>query len=53
MGEPVTDRGYARPDSLSRDRRTGPADCDIRDLYRERARAMLQAIGTPNVLTAA
>ena len=53
MGEPIADHRDTRPHSLNRDRRTGPADRDIRDLYRERARAMLQAIGTPNVLAAA
>ena len=30
--------------------RSRPPTRDIRDLYRERARAMLQAIGTANVL---
>ena len=30
--------------------RSRPPTRDIRDLYRDRARAMLQAIGTPNVL---
>ena len=32
--------------------RNRPPTRDIRDLYREQAREMLQAIGTPNVLTA-
>ena len=32
--------------------RSRPPTRDIRDRYREQAREMLQAIGTPNVLTA-